>query len=107
MNSALESRMRVMLVRFHSDYHHTLLARDGGINAFAFLHRRREASRPLFGTRACPVASSYSHGNAAAVPWNTLSTVKARIGERSMPPSGGMMPRNKFRYGSHSVASGT
>ena len=30
--------------------------------------------------------------------------MKARIGERSrVPPIGGISPRNKFRYGSHSV----
>ena len=53
-----------------------------------------------------PVFSSYSHGNAAAVPWNTFNTVKARIGDKSIPPKGGITPRNKFRYGSHNVASG-
>ena len=37
----------------------------------------------------------------------TLSTVKARIGERSIvPPIGGMIPRKRLRYGSQSVASG-
>ena len=46
-------------------------------------------------------------GNAAAVFVNTFNTVNARIGDRSIvPPTGGMIPRNKFRYGSHSVASG-
>ena len=63
--------------------HHTLLARDGGINV-------RVSAPPSLsrccGTRACP-ALVVLHGNAAAVPWNTPSTVKARIGERSMPPS--------------------
>ena len=37
----------------------------------------------------------------------TLSTVNARIGLRSMvPPMGGMIPRNRLRYGSQSVARG-
>ena len=37
---------------------------------------------------------------------STLSRVKARIGERSMPPMGGMMPRKAFRYGSQMLKSG-
>ena len=37
----------------------------------------------------------------------TLMARKARTGERSMvPPIGGMIPRNKFRYGSASVDTG-
>lgn len=33
-----------------------------------------------------------------------LRTMKARMGDRSsVPPSGGMMPRKMFRYGSHIV----
>ena len=60
------------------------------------------------GSGAFTVPSSFiSHGSAAAVLVKTLSTVNARMGERSMvPPMGGMMPRNRFRYGSHRVASG-
>ena len=103
MNSALESRMRVMLVRFHSDYHHTLLARDGGINAFAFLHRRREASRPLFRharlpcgfvvlarQRRCGALEHVEHGEGedwreidAAERWNDASEqVQVRVAQR-------------------------
>ena len=45
-----------------------------------------------------------SAGSAAAVLVKALRTRKARIGDRSsVPPSGGMMPRKMFRYGSHIV----
>jgi hypothetical protein len=45
-----------------------------------------------------------SAGSAAAVLVKALRTMKARMGDRSsVPPSGGMMPRKMFRYGSHIV----
>merc|ERR1719199_491916 len=53
------------------------------------------------------VSGSLSHGSAAAVLVNTLSTVNARMGLRSMvPPMGGMIPLKRLRYGSHRVESG-
>lgn len=37
----------------------------------------------------------------------TSNTTNARIGERSIvPPSGGIIPRNRLRYGSQIVAKG-
>lgn len=48
-----------------------------------------------------------SAGSAAAVPVRALRTRKARMGDRSSPPSGGMMPRKMFRYGSHTVLHAT
>ena len=45
-------------------------------------------------------------GNAAAVLVKKFNAVNARIGDRSIPPNGGMMPRNKFKYGSQIVANG-
>eukprot|EP00982_Pelagococcus_subviridis_P010148 30972-Pelagococcus_subviridis.AAC.1 len=70
---------------------------------FATLPTRSEA----VGDRIRFPFASTSAGNAAAVFVNTFNTVNARIGDRSIvPPMGGMIPRNKFRYGSHSVASG-
>lgn len=45
-----------------------------------------------------------SAGSAAAVLVNAFSTKNARMGERSsVPPRGGISPRNMFRYGSHMV----
>lgn len=45
-----------------------------------------------------------SAGSAAAVLVKAFRTRNASIGERSsVPPSGGIMPRNMFRYGSHKV----
>lgn len=45
-----------------------------------------------------------SAGSAAAVLVKAFKTRNASIGERSsVPPSGGIMPRNMFRYGSHKV----
>ena len=45
-----------------------------------------------------------SQGSAAAEDVKTFKTVKAMMGERSsVPPSGGMMPRKRFRYGSVTV----
>ena len=64
---------------------------------------------PLF---APPFPSSaavagISHGSAAAELVSRSSVTNARIGDRSMvPPSGGMSPRKRPRYGSVSVASG-
>ena len=50
-----------------------------------------------------PVGGS-SAGNAAAVLVKAFRTRNANIGERSnVPPSGGMRPRNMFKYGSHKV----
>lgn len=50
-----------------------------------------------------PAAGS-SQGSAAAVLVNAFRTRNARMGERSnVPPSGGMIPRNMFKYGSHKV----
>jgi len=52
-------------------------------------------------------ASCKSQGMASAAFEKTLMARKARTGERSMvPPIGGMIPRNKFRYGSASVDTG-
>ena len=43
-------------------------------------------------------------GRPAGVRQLTSRTTNARMGLRSsVPPMGGMMPRNRFRYGSHSV----
>lgn len=45
-----------------------------------------------------------SAGKAAAVLVKAFKTRNANIGERSrVPPSGGMIPRNMFKYGSHKV----
>lgn len=45
-----------------------------------------------------------SQGSAAAVLVNAFRTKNARMGERSnVPPNGGMIPRNMFKYGSHKV----
>lgn len=45
-----------------------------------------------------------SAGNAAAVLVKAFKTKNARMGERSNePPSGGINPRNMFKYGSHIV----
>jgi len=44
------------------------------------------------------------HGGSKAQGLRTSSTMKARMGLRSIvPPRGGMSPRKRFRYGSHSV----
>uniref|UniRef100_A0A6N2NFN3 Uncharacterized protein n=1 Tax=Salix viminalis TaxID=40686 RepID=A0A6N2NFN3_SALVM len=46
--------------------------------------------------------SGSSAGSAAAVLVKAFRTKNANIGERSsVPPSGGMIPRNMFKYGSH------
>lgn len=48
--------------------------------------------------------SGSSAGSAAAVLDKALRTRNARMGDRSsVPPSGGMIPRKMFRYGSHIV----
>ena len=48
--------------------------------------------------------SGSSAGSAEAVLVKALRTRKARMGDRSsVPPSGGMMPRKMFRYGSQIV----
>lgn len=50
-----------------------------------------------------PVDGS-SAGSAEAALVKAFRTRNANIGERSkVPPSGGMMPRNMFKYGSHTV----
>ena len=49
-----------------------------------------------------PVDGS-SAGSAEAVLVKAFRTRNASIGERSNPPSGGIMPRKMFKYGSHSV----
>jgi len=37
----------------------------------------------------------------------TSRTTNARIGDKSIvPPNGGIIPLNKFKYGSHTVAKG-
>lgn len=48
-----------------------------------------------------------SAGSAAAELVKAFRTRNANIGERSNPPSGGMIPRNMFKYGSHSVLEKT
>ena len=49
-------------------------------------------------------ATGSSTGSAAAVLLNAFRTRNASIGDRSnVPPSGGIIPRNMFRYGSHIV----
>jgi len=49
-----------------------------------------------------------SAGSAAAVLVNAFRTKNARMGERSsVPPRGGISPRNMFRYGSHMVLNQT
>ena len=49
-----------------------------------------------------------SAGIAAAVLVNAFRTKNARMGERSsVPPRGGISPRNMFRYGSHMVLNET
>lgn len=53
-----------------------------------------------------PAAGS-SAGSAAAVLVKAFSTRNARMGEKSsVPPSGGIIPRNMFKYGSHKVLRG-
>jgi hypothetical protein len=48
--------------------------------------------------------SGSSAGSAVAVLVKAFRTKNASIGERSsVPPSGGMIPRNMFKYGSHKV----
>ena len=48
-----------------------------------------------------------SQGKASAALVNTLILRKASTGDRSSePPSGGIIPRNRFRYGSASVDTG-
>lgn len=37
---------------------------------------------------------------------STLRRVKARMGDKSMPPIGGIMPRKAFKYGSQMLKSG-
>mmetsp|Transcript_21154 Transcript_21154/g.63653 ORF Transcript_21154/g.63653 Transcript_21154/m.63653 type:complete len:225 (+) Transcript_21154:2684-3358(+) len=64
----------------------------------------RAALRPPW-TTGCPSAP-ISHGRAAALFENTSRVMKARMGLKSMPPRGGMMPRNTFRYGSVMEDSG-
>lgn len=45
-----------------------------------------------------------SAGSAAAVLVKAFKTRNANIGDKSsVPPSGGIIPRNMFKYGSHSV----
>lgn len=61
----------------------------------------KEGDEALFG--GCPATGS-SAGSAAAVLLNAFRTRNASIGERSnVPPSGGIIPRNMLRYGSHIV----
>ena len=49
-------------------------------------------------------ATGSSAGSAEAVLVNAFRTRNASIGDRSnVPPSGGIIPRNMFRYGSHIV----
>lgn len=49
-----------------------------------------------------------SAGSAAAVLENKSRAIKARMGDKSMVPfSGGIIPLNRFKYGSHSVLSGS
>ena len=45
-------------------------------------------------------------GNAAAVLVKKFNAVNARIGDKSNAPNGGIIPRNKFKYGSQIVANG-
>ena len=56
--------------------------------------------------RLPPVLRCCTAFNAAAVLVKKFNAVNARIGDRSIPPNGGMMPRNKFKYGSQIVANG-
>lgn len=54
-------------------------------------------ARDVFGTGS-------SAGRAAAVLVKAFRTRNANIGDKSsVPPSGGIIPRNMFKYGSHSV----
>lgn len=55
------------------------------------------------GTSFDASADGSSAGNAAAVLVKAFKTRNASTGERSRPPSGGMIPRNMFKYGSHKV----
>lgn len=51
--------------------------------------------------------SGSSAGSAAAVLVTAFRTRNARIGEKSrVPPRGGIIPRNIFKYGSHKVLRG-
>lgn len=59
-----------------------------------------EGDEALLG--GCPFTGS-SAGSAEAVLVNAFRTRNASIGDRSNPPSGGIIPRNMFRYGSHIV----
>lgn len=48
-----------------------------------------------------------SAGSADAVLVKAFKTRNANMGERSrVPPSGGIIPRNMFKYGSHRVLRG-
>ena len=50
------------------------------------------------------VVPGSSAGSAVAAFVKALRTRKAKIGERSMvPPNGGIIPRNMFKYGSQIV----
>lgn len=55
---------------------------------------------------AAPSAGGSSQGSAIALLVKALSTRKAKMGDRSNPPRGGMTPLNKFKYGSHKVLRG-
>ena len=35
-----------------------------------------------------------------SIPWTTRITTKAKIGDKSKPPNGGIIPLKKFKYGS-------
>lgn len=62
------------------------------------------AARPCLD---CSVTGS-SAGSAEAVLVKAFRTKNARMGERSsVPPRGGISPRNMFRYGSHMVLNET
>lgn len=61
----------------------------------------------VVGPDKLPLAGGSSAGSAAAELVKAFKTRNASIGERSrVPPSGGMSPRNMFKYGSHIVLKG-
>ena len=66
--------------------------------------RRRDRSSTQQAAHAMHVVDDTSSAERLGLEGLTSKAMKARMGDRSIVPfNGGMMPLNKFRYGSHRV----
>jgi hypothetical protein len=82
---------------------------SGTGSASARYHRKlrngsKRDTHPKLTTAPAKTPPRPRRGQRGAHPVKTLSTTNARMGDRSsVPPMGGMMPRNRLRYGSTMV----